>query len=71
MGDDAEHTGHGRGGAARAVDEEFFENGQFGGGEFAREFGDVDNFGGDGADPQPAGDEVLLELLQTKKGEGR
>ena len=62
-------AGDGGGGAAGAVGEEFSEDVALGGGEFTGEFRDVNEVGGDGADRQAGGDEVVEELVETEFGE--
>lgn len=69
-GDDEDEAGDGGGGAGRAVGEEFFEDAVLGGGEFAGEFRDMDELGGDGADGKAGGDEVVKQFVETEFGEG-
>ena len=62
-------AGDGGGGAAGAVGEEFSEDVALGAHELAGEFRNVDELGGDGADGQAGGNEVVEKLVETEFGE--
>ena len=70
--DDLDGSVDGRGGgAARAVGQEFLEDGALGGGQIGRELDDVDELGAYGAGGQGGGGEILEELGEAEGRKGR
>lgn len=72
--DDLGEAGEALGSAARAVGEDFFEDGVLGIGERRGGVGEldqVDEIGGGGADGEAGGGEVGEKLLEAGRGKGR
>ena len=69
-GDDLDEAGDFRCGAARAVSQEFFEDGPAVGSQADVGFHHVDELGADGEGGQAGGGQVLKELGEAESGEG-